>query len=368
MRICVQWVAVLMVAACPSVAFAQGATRPAKPSTPAQDEAIRKGAALHDQGKFADAIAVYEGVLKENADNMLALYELAYSQLELKEYASALASATRGLGYQSEQLPMFYDLIGSAHDLMGEPQKAIDAYNRGIAAVPTASMLYYNKGVTELESLNNRVAARASFERAITVEPMQAPAHLMLGQIFQQDGYPVPGFFAFSMSLILEPGGPQALRSYGFLRTVLRGGLSNDPNAPQNQAVARGMRPVAPAAPRKTDEGDFSAPESQLAGSHQRLLQQLDSGTLEASALVQQVDGLLTQLAARDLSKDRATFSGRHYLPFFVELKKRGYVEAFVNWAIQRSPVEGPRLWLQANQPKAKEFLDWVNHYEWPER
>jgi hypothetical protein len=255
-------------------------------------------------------------------------------------------------------------------------------------------MLYYNRGVTELESLKDSLAARRSFERAIAIEPLQPAAHLMLGQVLQSDGYPVPSFFPFAMALTLEPGGPQALRAYGFMRTVLRGGLSNDPQ--QNQMMAGGMRMPPPggapvpsggspsvaspsggsrsgsaplqgrgSAPSKTDEGDFRAIEAGLAASHQKLLVQLDERVPELQALLEQVDGFLAQVAARDLSAERS-FVGRHYLPFFAELKKRGYVEPLLNWSIQRSPVQGARQWVQANQPKVREFLDWAQAYKWP--
>lgn len=367
MRSVVQSVLLVALAAAPAVASAQAPSRQAAASTPAQDEAIRRGAQLHDDGKFAEAIGVYEQVLAENPDNMVALYELAYSQLEQKEYAKALASATRGTTYRSDQLALFYDLIGSAHDLMGEPKKAIDAYTRGIAVVPRAATLYFNRGVTELESLKDPAAARVSFERAITLEPLQSTGHLMLGQLFESEGYPVPAFFAFSMALLVEPGGSQALRAYGFLRSVLRGGLSNDPNAPQNQALASGMR-LPPRAASKTDEGDFRAIEAQIAPSHQRLLKALDAGAPELELLVQQIDGLLAQLAARDPAADRATFSGRHYLPFFVEMKTRGFVEPFVYWSVQRAPLQGAREWVQAHEPGIKAFLDWATAYKWPER
>lgn len=364
MRIGVQIVTALLWLSAPGLVFAQAApTRAGAASTPAQDERIQQGVQLHDQGKLAEAIALYEGVLKENADNMTALYELSYSVLEEKEYARAIELATRGTTYTSEQLPMFYDIIASAHDLMGNPQKAIETYARGIAVVPTAGLLYYNRGVTELESLKNPDAARVSFEKAIAIDPLQPAAHLMLGQVMQSNGYSVPSFFAFSMALILEPGGPQALRAYGFMRTVLRAGLSNDPK--QNQAMTGGMRTPPRPSTSKTDEGDYRQVEAALAVSHQKLLAQLDERVPELQALRDQIDALLTQLSARNLAAERS-FTGRHYLPFFVELKKRGFVEPFVNWSIQRAPVEGARQWVQANQPQVKAFIEWLQAYQWP--
>jgi len=128
-------------------------TRTAAPSTPAENQILQAGAQLHDAGKFDEAIAKYEEVLKTNATNMTALYELAYSYLGKKDLARAREAAIRGTEYRSDMLPMFYDLLGESYDANGEPEKAIEMYKLGLQVAPDASQLYYNMGITYLESL-----------------------------------------------------------------------------------------------------------------------------------------------------------------------------------------------------------------------
>jgi hypothetical protein len=360
-----------LLALWPSVAAAQNGTPPtrkAAASTSDQDAALRTGVALHDQGKYDEAIAVYEEVLKQNPDNMAALYEMAYSLAEKKDYAKSLEVAGRGTGYQSEQLPMFYDLLGSSYDLMGEPQKAIDAYKKGIQVVPDASMLYYNMAITYLESLKDADQARLTLEKAVEVNPTEPAIHLMLGQVYQNNGYHTPGLFAFATDLILDPTGSQSLRAYGFLRAILRGGLEGGPNLAPSAPPDGAMRqPPSAQRPGKTDEGDFAQLDALMAASHRQVIAQMDAGTPEIQALSAQVTQVFAQLATRDLSKDRTTFVGKYYLPYFVELQKRGFVEPFLYWSIQRAPVQGVKEWLTANPTRVKAFVDWSNSYSWPE-
>ena len=140
---------------------------------------------------------------------------------------------------------MFYDLMGGAYDSMGEAQKAIDAYKRGIQVVPDASVLYYNLGVTYLESLKNADEARRAFEKAVALNPGQPEFHLMLGQVFQANGYPTPALLAFSTYLVLDPTGTRALSAYGFWRAILRGGLEMGQSA---SAAGQMRQPAGPSA------------------------------------------------------------------------------------------------------------------------
>src|SRR5262249_24969911 len=152
--------------------------------------------------------------------------------------------------------PLFYDLVGGAYDSLGEPQKAIEAYKKGIQIVPDAAGLYYNMGVTYLESLKNPDEARRALEKAVVLEPSQPEFHRMLGQVFQSNGYATPALLAFSTYLIQDPNGARALSAYGFWRALLRGGVETAQPSPSS-----GQMRTPPSSPdgklAKTDEGDF---------------------------------------------------------------------------------------------------------------
>src|SRR6478672_13201398 len=111
MRLLFRALGVLSIALLPAAVAAQSSpTRTATPSAPAETATIEAGIKLHDAGKFEEAIAKYEEVLKLSPANMTALYELAYSFSANKEYEKSLAAAIRGTEYQSELLAMFWDL------------------------------------------------------------------------------------------------------------------------------------------------------------------------------------------------------------------------------------------------------------------
>jgi tetratricopeptide (TPR) repeat protein len=325
-------------------------TRMPSPSTAAQDAAVEAGIGLHDQGKYDEAIARYQEVLKQNPDNMNALFELAFSQAAKKDYQTSLETAAKGTQYNSPLLPMFYDVMASTLDQMGEPQRAIDAYKRGIELVPGASMLYVNMAVTYMESLKNSEQAMLSLKKAVAVDPAQPEAQLLLGQLFYSGRYRTPALLVFGRYLIMEPAGGQSLQAYGLWRAVLRG--------EESAAAAPG--------PPKTDEGDFSALDALIASSHSTFTTEMDAGKTGPEALVNQLNTILAQLGADNSPIDRSTFVGSFHAPYFVEMKRRNYVEPFVYWVSQRAPVPGVKEWITANEDRVREFLNWSSKYPWP--
>ena len=69
---------------------------------------------------------------------------------------------------------------------------------------------------------------------------------------------------------------------------------------------------------------------------------------------------------AEQSGKKQSTFVQQFYVPYFVELKQRGHVEAFVYHALQSSGLPGVREWTEANAGRVMQFLIWSKKYQWP--
>lgn len=350
----------------PIAAFAQAApTRVAANPTPEQEAVLREAIDLHDKGEFDQAIAKYKSILATSPTTVAVMYELAYSYLGKKDFAQALTTARTGAEFKSDLLPMFYDIMASSLDGQGKPDQAVEMYRKGIAIVPpgAAAELYFNMAVTYRESLKKPVDARAALQKAAALDPLQPNAHLLLGQLFQTAGYPTPAFLALSTFLVIDPAGGQALPGYGLWRAVLKGGAGVNPDG--SPAPPGLMRP-SPAVAPKTDQGDFTKFEAQLVPAFAAFNRKLDSGTPEVQALIEQVDQLLGTLPVSPSGAAATSFVNTHYVPFFVELKQKNFVEPFVYWASQRAPVPGVIDWLKANEPRVRTFLAWASTYSWP--
>lgn len=176
------------------------------PATPTDEQKIEiaKGARLHDQGNYIEAIAHFNQVLAESPDNVLAMHELAFSYFTAKEYEKALETARRGAQYKSPLLPRFYAMIGNCLDELGRREEAIELYKAGIERAPENSLLHFNLGISSMR-VGDGPLARSEMEQAVSLDPNHVSSHFFLARLYQSQGYRVPAVLAFSRFLLLEP-------------------------------------------------------------------------------------------------------------------------------------------------------------------
>lgn len=333
--------------------------------TEAQQKRIEEGVAMHDRQQFDSAIAVYTELLKENADYVDALYELSYTYLEKAEYRKAAEIAARGTEYNSEMLPLFYVTLGTSLDAIGQTQRAIDAYERGLKEFPDNYLLHYNVGVTyaTMKSYGN---AGESFKRSAAARPDHPSSHFGLGNIFLITRYRVPAICALSRFLVLEP---QSTRSDAAVAAL--GTLLDPPPLPPDDGTMKGRKErkkaerAAMAGLNKTGEGDFSTVEQALLRGTGRPLDTMG----EKSSVERALDKfkiIFSTLASMGPKDYKRSFVGDFYRPYFAEMYRKGYVEPFCYYINQSSSNVQIRKWLKANDEWVKEFIDWSQGYHWP--
>ncbi|HEY2866633.1 MAG TPA: hypothetical protein VGJ02_06040, partial [Pyrinomonadaceae bacterium] len=69
------------------------------------------------------------------------------------------------------------------------------------------------------------------------------------------------------------------------------------------------------------------------------------------------------------LSEDKklpATFVGKSYVPFMIDMKKKGHVPTFANIVLSDTGNGDALKWLGENQAKLAEFVRWASDYRLP--
>lgn len=350
----------LLLAVCRVVAGGQvpEAKEPASPSTPKQTAIIREGVGLHERGDFDGAIRKYEEALAENPSNALALYEMAFAYQAKGDYRKSLEVATRGARYKSEQLGELYTIIGTSLDRLGEPQKAVEVFKKGIKLDPANGMLHFNLAVT-YHGLKKPEEARKSLKAALTRNPGHPTSHLMLSLLFFQGGYRVPALLAASRFLTLEPQTPRSAAALRVLLEVLGGGVRQGAN-PNEMTIFMDMG-------GKKDEGDFTSIDVILGLSAAAARTEKNKDKTQAEMLVEQMKTVLNVLSESPERKNENSFVHQYYVPYFAELKQRGHVEAFTYYALMSSGLPGVSEWVNSHSGRVQQFLIWSKQYRWPD-
>lgn len=343
-----------------NVAWAQKLEAPKLDPTPSTDELrqlIKEGVALHDKGDYDGAISRYEQVLKENPDDVLALYEMSYSYFVQKNYQKSIEIGYQAARYRSTLIDAIYVQIGSCYDELGDPKKAIENYNFGIKLSPSSSLLHYNLAITyfRIEDLDS---AKANVKKAAALDPGHPSSHLLLSTIFDKGSYKVPSLLAALRFLVLEPGSNRSEVALQRVKRIMQAGVTPAKDGKNISIVME--------TGQKKDEGDFESVLFFLGLMKAANYTEKKIDKSEIELLVDNFNSLFGMLAESNGKIDRSKFTGKYYVPYFAELKRRGHTEAFVYYLNQHNTIAGVNEWLEHNQNKVADFLVWSKGYRWP--
>jgi hypothetical protein len=337
--------------------YADGPKLAPVPSTEIQGALIREGVALHEKGDYDGAIKKYEEVLRENPSNIAAIYELSYTFEAEKDYQKSLETARRGAQYKSDLLDQFYLLIANDLDDMGQPDRAIAAYREGIDLQPGNFLLHYNLALA-YDRQQKWNEARKSVKTAAMLNPRHASSHLLLAFEFSRANFRIPSLFAAARFLLLEANSARSDRALDILQRALQAGVTPG-NKPNSIVIS-----VDPSASK--EEGDFGPIDLFLSMSRATGSMEKNENKSQIELEVEEWKSFLDLLTETESKKPHSEFVFKYYVPYFVELDKRGFVEPFVYYILQTSHIGGVTQWLGANQTRVDELLTWSNQYQWP--
>jgi Tfp pilus assembly protein PilF len=328
------------------------------PSTERQSELIKEGVALHDRGDYDGAVSRYDEVLRENPNNISALYEMSYSYFMKKDYQKSLDTAYRAAQYKSNVLSDVYVTIGNCFDELGEPRKAIETYKTGIKLLAPNFFLHYNLAVT-YNRTGQLDEARAAVKRSAALNPAHPSSQLLLSTLFDKGSYKTPALLAACRFLILEPASQRSDTALRLVGKTMQAGVSPGKNANE-------INIFLDTSPQKKDEGDFSSIDVFMGLARAANYTEKNKGKNEMQLLVANFESLFAFLSESTSKADRSKFTWQYYVPYFVEMKNKGHVEAFAYYINQRGSTPGVDEWLQRNQNKVLDFLTWSKNYQWP--
>ena len=305
--------------------------RPEQPLNEAEKGWVAAGIQLHDQEKFAEAIAQYRKALEQNPDNALVWYELAFSQSSLKQWKACSASASKGREFASPQRPALSMVLANCLDFAGETAQALDTYQSALDSMPPETpaaqkaMIHFNMGVT-LRNKGDFAQAKQQYQAAIRLNPRHGSSHLQLADLYLKSNDRIPALLALGVFLSLEPStSTRAADAAASVKQLLGAGVS--------RTGKNNIRISVDAGNDKNPEGNFG-PESTILGitGAGRMMTSNKKPVSEFGRMT----SLWTSLTGTMLREDRreklaATFAGQTYFSFYQGIADRKLMPAFVS-------------------------------------
>jgi Tfp pilus assembly protein PilF len=322
----------------------------------AQEDTLRAylqaGISKHDAGDYDGAIRQYDRIIAINPRYYLAYSEKTFSLFMAAKYQDCIELCKQVLKEfpDSDQNFNIYINYGSALDGQGQSKEAIKVYDEGIRKFPHQHLLFFNRGITEINQ-NDYDAATRDMEESLRLNPGRAGAHQALAYaVFQKNR--IAGILAITTFLIIEPTGPRAEKNLALLTQWLHKNVSqkNDSN------ITITLSADALDTKAKGDD-DFRPTEVMLNLTAAMDAAEQSKGKTPAELMEKKL-GILA-----DITPTRKGFFSNFYLPFFAGLQKAGLLETASHIMYLSAKNADDLTWLQAHTDKYKELQKYMNNW-----
>ncbi len=154
-------------------------------SMPPQQQKDNAKATAQAAAQMGSRILKLEELLKENPDNAEAWVQLGNLFFDSNRFSDSIEAYERSLELAPGNPNVLTDL-GVMYRRNKSPEKAVEAFDRAIAAQSTHETARFNKGIVLMHDLNNLEGAIQAWEGLLEVNPMaEAPNGQLVNTLVQ---------------------------------------------------------------------------------------------------------------------------------------------------------------------------------------
>jgi tetratricopeptide (TPR) repeat protein len=329
-------------------------------------ELVKEGVRLYDAGKYDEAVAKYQQALAAAPKDETALSELALTYNELGRNAEAVAICERLVKANPNIDASVYVTYGNSLDAMKKSKQANQVSEQGLKRHPDAYSLHYNAGVAQATS-NQVPASINSFQQAVALNPQHGSSHMSLGMMQLSSHARLPGMLALSRFLILEPRSARAAQRLTLLDQAMNQGVAK--TGSNSISINISAEALQGANGKSKGPDNFGPAEMMLSVSSAAALIP-PPGIPVHTAMEQfsnQFGGVCRVLGELDAKQTETGFTWNYYVPYFVEMEKKGFVLAFT-YLVHASKTDDAEVqqWLTEHPAEVQVFQEWSKNYIWP--
>jgi len=313
------------------------------------NELVSQGTALHDQGRYDEAISKYKAALEIDNNSLVANYELSYTYMVTQQYDKAIKHSGIVIEQNTDYLEESYIVLGSSQDMLGQPDKAIKSFEAGLAKYPNSNLLNYNLALTLFNQKDYEKAEEAAIN-AVLAKPSHGSSHIILAAIMQIKGQRVKCLMSLYYFLMVEPDSKRSELYYQSLIEQLGQGVTKEGKKKINVNISSSS----------TKDDEFGAADmmvSMLAAS-KYIKENKKKSEMELFA---ENNGSFFSVLG-ELKKDNKGFWWDFYVTRFNSLLESENCEAFSYYISQSANSEEVTKWIANNPKKMEKFKEWLGN------
>lgn len=173
------------------------------------------GTALHEAGRFDEAIRRYEKAVQLQPDYAPAYNNLGVTLRARGRVDEAIHAYERGLSLKDDYPDLHYNLANALLE-QNRADEAAGHLRRSLAGEPGSAAAHNNLGMA-LSAKGQHVQALAEFRAAVALDPRSALAHRNLGNVLATLGRSDEARAALERAVTLDPGDASATYDLGSL-------------------------------------------------------------------------------------------------------------------------------------------------------
>ncbi len=308
------------------------------------DSLVNAGIALHDNGKYLDAIEKYKMALQIDSTSSLINYEISYSYLSAEDYKNAEKYSKKVIEANDKNMLPAYITYGSALDMQGKSNEAIKVYEIAMKQFDNY-LLYYNYALSCF-NMGNINKAYTSIIEAVKSNPSHASSHLLLSKIVEQSGVKIKTILPLYFSLLIEPNSQRADGAYKTLREYL------------SQGITQTTDKITDITLPTNNDSTFSSVELMLSlvVASKSLDENKEKSDLQLFA---ETNETIFKILG-ELKENNTGFWWDFYVPFLYDLANANLTEVY-SYYISQTQRKEARKWLDEHPDELKKLGDWVN-------
>lgn len=318
-----------------------------------KEKALSKGQEaieLMDNGKVDESIKLLEEAQKLDPDRFDYPYELSYAHYLKEDYKGVIEILEKNIDHKDVTERLF-QLLGNCYDVLGNSDKAFEAYDEGLKIFPNSGMIYLEKG-NVYWGKKEYGKALPFYEKGIEVDPKFPSNYYRATRIYCGSSEEVWGLIYGEIFMNLELNSKRTAEISKLLFDTYKSEITINGDSAKIDFCNVVMN-----ADDIVGKDKIKFPFCMVFG-QAFIMSIIDIKAIDINSL----DKIRTAFVENYFKMGHNKTHPNILIDYQDKILKSGHSEAYNHWILMKGDEDGFNKWQSANKDKWDSFVKWFNN------